>query len=373
MSTTRPILPEIDPTDLLEQPIERASTIPAEWSWDPAFHALDREHIFARQWHYVGHVSQVPKPGSYLPATVAENPILIVRDLEGELRAFYNVCRHRAGPLATEPGCVNRVVQCKYHGWAYTLDGALRGVPHWDRVDLFDKKDFGLLPVALTVWEGMMFANLDEHPEPFDPVTAGIRERIAPIDLGALTFHSRLSYPIACNWKVYVDNYLEGYHVPIVHPELNKVLDYNEYVTETYPRYSLQYSPFRQDVDTAMYGPTASEAFYYFIFPNLMLNIIGGRLQTNLVLPVDANHCVVVFDYLYVNATAPEAQAQIAADIAYSEDVQREDIEVCEQVQVGLRSRAYRTGRFSVQREEGVHHFQAWLKGMYRGALAAAH
>lgn len=355
-------LPDFNEHTLAVQPIERAETIPASWYSAPEFHAAEREAIFARSWQYVGHVCQLPNIGDTRVATVADNPILLVRDQHGALRAFYNVCRHRAGPLATEDGCGARVLQCKYHGWTYTLDGNLRGVPHWDRVDLFDKKDFGLKPVALAEWDGLLFVNLSESPKPIEAMFEGIRERIAPISLRDKRFHSRHVYPIACNWKVYIDNYLEGYHVPIVHPELNKVLDYTQYSTETHPRYSLQYSPFRRDANNSMYGAQAAEAFYYCVFPNLMFNIIAGRLQLNQVVPVDAGRCNVIFDYFYDDVTSPAALAQIDADIAYSEMVQREDEEVCVLVQRGLQSKAYHTGRFSVEREEGVHHFQALLK-----------
>jgi choline monooxygenase len=352
------------------QPIERADTIPASWYTSDAMHDFDGDVLFAPSWQYVGHVSQLANPGDYLVAVVVNNPILVVRGHDGVLRAFHNVCRHRAGPLVTENGCSARMLQCKYHGWTYTLEGMLRGVPHWDRVDLFDKKDFGLKPVHLDQWEGLLFVSLAE-PKPLEPVEAqfeGIRARIAPVNLATLTFHRRVVYPIACNWKVYIDNYLEGYHVPIVHPELNKVLDYSRYVTELHPRYSLHYSPFRTDADNSMYGASTTEAYYGYFFPNLMLNIVGDRLQINQVIPVDAGRCEVIFDYLYRDLSSSAALAQIAADIAYSEMVQREDEEICAHVQRGLCSRSYKTGRFSVEREEGVHHFQSQLRQAYRAA-----
>ncbi len=359
-------LPDFDAATLTAQPIERAETIPASWYTSPAFHEYERDVVFAGSWQYVCHVCQLPDAGDTRIATVAENPILLVRDSHGALRAFYNVCRHRAGPLATEHGCGARVLQCKYHGWTYALDGQLRGVSHWDRVDLFDKSDFGLKPVALAEWEGLLFVNLSERPEPVERTFAGIPERIAPITLRNKRFHSRKIYPVACNWKVYIDNYLEGYHVPIVHPELNKVLDYARYVTQLHPCYSLQYSPFKSDVDNSMYGGQAAEAFYYWVFPNLMFNIIAGRLQLNHVMPGDADHCEVVFDYFYDDVASSAALAQIETDIAYSDNVQREDEEICALVQRGLHSRAYTTGRFSVEREEGVHHFQSLLKRALR-------
>ena len=366
------MLPDFSPHTLSVQPIERADTIPASWYTSAEFFAFERDAVFARTWQYVGHAGMIANVGDTQVFDVAGESILLVRDAQGVARAFYNVCRHRAGPLAVEGGCGARVLQCKYHGWTYTLDGRLRGVPHWDRVDLFAREDFGLRPVRLAEWEGLLFVDLSGNASPIDEVLAGVRERIAPASLLRKSFHSRTTYPIACNWKVYMDNYLEGYHVPIVHPELNKVLDYSQYVTELHPWYSLQHSPFRSDADNSMYGAATDEAFYYCIFPNLMLNIIGGRLQLNYVRPIDAERCEVVFDYFYDDVATPAALDQIAADIRYSEEVQREDEEICVLVQRGLRSRSYHTGRFSVEREEGVHHFQALLKQLLSGRNPSA-
>jgi choline monooxygenase len=368
-SRLHPTLPDLTEDTLTTQPIERAFTAPSTWYTSGDFHAFDREAVEARHWQYVGHVAQVNNAGDHAVASVAGEPILVVRGKDDVLRAFYNVCRHRAGPLALENGtCSKGVLQCKYHGWTYTLDGMLRGVPHWDRVDLFDKKDYGLTPVALEVWQGLMFVNLSPAPAPLEDTVQGIAERIAPLRLDGLQFHRRVVYPVKCNWKAYVDNYLEGYHVPIVHPELNKVLDYAQYRTETSLKYSLQYSPFKADADASMYGD-AQQAFYYFVFPNMMLNIVGHRLQVNLVVPTGAQSCEVIFDYLYLDASSEAAQAQIQADFEYSEVVQREDEEICEQVQIGLNSRSYSVGRYSVQREEGVHHFHDLLRTAYRQHL----
>ena len=167
-------------------------------------------------------------------------------------------------------------------------------------------------------------------------------------------------YSVACDWKVYVDNFLEGYHLPLVHPELCKTLDVSAYVTETFARHSLQHSPIRERGDGSVYGE--GDAFYYFVFPNVMLNVLPGRLQTNVVVPDGPGRCRVLFDFFYGDVDSPEAQAQIAADLAFSDAVQQEDIEICERVQIGLASRGYDRGRFSVECEAGVHHFQALLK-----------
>ncbi|QXD17000.1 aromatic ring-hydroxylating dioxygenase subunit alpha [Rhodocaloribacter litoris] len=363
--------PGLTARDLHVEPLERAETIPARWYTAPAFHAFDREAVLARRWQYAGHVSRLPDPGTYLCADVAGRPVVIVRDREGTLRAFYNVCRHRGGPLAMDAcGHLHKgVLQCQYHGWTYRLDGSLRGVPRFDRTDLFDKRDYGLVPVALAEWDGLLFVHLAADPQPpIEEVIAGIGARIAPQRLATKTFYRRDVYDVACNWKVYVDNYLEGYHIPLVHPELCQVLDYRAYVTETARYHSLQYSPIRDGEQ--QYGAAEGDAYYYFLFPNMMLNILPGRLQVNLVEPLAPDRCRVIFDYYYDDVASPEARRAIERDLAFSDRVQQEDIAICEHVQRGLASGAYDRGRFSAECEEGVYHFQTLLKEAYAEALA---
>jgi len=347
--------------DLHQEPIERAQTIPSSWYTQPGMSELEMKAIFSNEWQLAGHISEIPEPGDSLCRNVAGNPILIVTDNDGHTRAWFNVCKHRGGPIAVKKG-TKSVLQCQYHGWTYLMDGSLRGVPQWDRVDLFDKKDFGLTPVQCQIWQGLIFINISDEPRPLSSVIEGIDKRISPINLEEFRFHSKVSYSIACNWKVYIDNYLEGYHIPIVHPELAKMLDYGNYVTEVEEFYSLQYSPFSDSGSDNIYKTEDGEAFYYFIYPNMMLNILPGRLQTNVVIPVDQNQCIVEFYYYYKDPVSDKMQPIIKEDIAYSEKIQQEDIEICEAVQRGLKSRAYDKGRFSVERELGVYHFQSLIK-----------
>src|SRR5438034_9622314 len=168
--------------DLRVRPLARAETIPSAWYTDPRFHDLDRDAVFAATWQYVADVQQLAQPGDHVLADVAGEPIIVVRASDGELRAFYNVCRHRDGPLALKDGNADMLI-CKYHGWTYRLDGMLRGVPHFNRVELFDKKDYGLTPIHLATWEGLVFVNLARRPKPVETLLAGIRERIAPARL----------------------------------------------------------------------------------------------------------------------------------------------------------------------------------------------
>ena len=254
------------------------------------------------------------------------------------------------------------MLQCQYHGWTYKSDGSLRGVPHFNHVELFDKKDFGLTPIRLSIWQGLIFVNLNDRAPELSQILDGIAERIHPIDLKNMQYHTRTVDIINCNWKVYVDNFLEGYHIPIVHPELAKLLDYSQYVTEISEQYSLQYSPFSDTSADNPYQATDGEAWYYFVYPNIMLNILPGRLQTNIIEPMGPDKCRVIFDFYYADLAKAEASGLLESDRKYSDEIQQEDIEICEQVQKGLRSNAYDKGRFSVERELGVWHFQSKMK-----------
>ncbi len=348
-------------------PIERSETIPSSWYTRPEVLEIEKQCLFNQWWQYIGHVSQVQNSGDQLVANIAGHPIIVVRGKDNVLRGFHNVCRHRGGPIATE-NCNSHMLQCKYHGWTYTLEGMLRGVPKFDRAELFDKKDYGLIPVEVDVWDALVFVRCSSNPEiKLQTILEGITERIAPINLYSKKYYKRVKYELDCNWKVYVDNFLEGYHIPIVHPELAKLLDCQQYVTETFDNYSLQYSPFVSD--DSIYGTGKGEAYYYFIFPNMMLNILPGRLQTNIILPLSHRRTLVVFDYYYDDIASPEALKKIQNDIEYSEIIQQEDIEICEHVQRGLESSVYDKGRFSVEMEQAVYHFQTFLKRSFKEYL----
>ena len=354
---TIPLPPSLRNDDLLIREPADARTLPAHWYNDPAFHQADQDGLLARHWQLVGHASSLPDIGSHLVATVAGKPILVVRNNANALQAFYNVCQHRAGPLARANGCSRNLV-CKYHGWTYSLEGQLLRAPEMQGCEQFNTDDIHLQPIHVTEWQGLVFVALHAPLVGIDTLFANVTEQIAPIDLRTLHFETRVVYEVRCNWKVYVDNYLEGYHLPLVHPGLSKVLDYRNYQNELYDWYSCQRSP----ID-ASGGPYASgTAHYYFVHPNMMLNILPNRLQTNIVLPVAHDRCEVVFDYYYGDRESAATQKLIADDLQFANEVQQEDIEICERVQEGLQSGAYHAGRLSMKRESGVKHFHDLLR-----------
>jgi choline monooxygenase len=339
--------------------LERAHALPARYYFGEDMLACEQRNVFARSWQLLARRELLSAPGDHVVESIGNVPVLIVRGNDGELRAFPNVCRHRAGPLALCNGKGAKSLQCKYHGWTYTLDGQLRSAPEMTGAKDFDVADIRLPPLRVHEWQGLVFVSLDDDVPPFEEVYAGIVERIAPIDLSAMRYQRRETYDIDCNWKVYIDNYLEGYHLPHVHPGLSKVLDYRAYDTELFDWQILQSSPLRNGGD--IYGE--GEAFYYQIYSNTMLNIMPGRLQTNRVLALGPGRCRVEFDFYY--AEDEKSQSRIAADADFSDEVQLEDVAICEAVQRGLASGTYDAGRLCPKRESGVWHFHNLLRNAY--------
>jgi len=349
-------------------PLAEAHTIPAPWYFDPKIEELEQRRVFGGNWQALGRVDQVANPGDFFTTELAGEPILVVRGVDGQLRAFYNVCRHHAAAVATAPCGKAQSFRCPYHGWNYGLDGSLKGMPEFAGVCNFDRAANGLVPVAVDAWENFVFVNLAPSPVPLQKSLGDLITRIEPLNLRSLHFHSRQEYTLNCNWKVYVDNYLDGgYHVPHLHKGLNSVLDYAHYTIENGERYCLQSSPMvvpEPDAsgDAAQVSATrkGDRAWYFWLYPNFMINVYEGVMDTNLVLPLGPGKCRVNFDFFFRDVS-PEREAYNTASIATSDQVQDEDVAICESVQKGLNSRAYGAGRLSVRREAGEHLFHRLL------------
>lgn len=357
-------------------PLAEASTIPAPWYLDARIGALERERVFGGNWVVAGRADQAARPGDYFTLELAGEPLLIVRGADGRLRGFYNVCRHHAAAVATCAQGHAQSFRCPYHGWNYGLDGSLKGTPEFAGVCNFDRGSNGLVPVAVDLWESFVFVNLARDPEPLASFLGGLTPRVEPLDLRTLRYRSTKEYTLNCNWKVYVDNYLDGgYHVPHLHKGLNSVLDYTHYTIENGERYCLQSSPMVTGDDAQMAATRAgSWAWYFWLYPNFMMNVYQGApdslMDTNLVLPLGPDRCRVIFDF-YFSDLSPEREGHNLASIATSETVQDEDVAICESVQCGLASRAYGTGRLSVRREAGEHLFHRLLARDLKTAAAA--
>jgi len=359
-------------------PLAEASTIPSAWYVDAGVADLESENVFSKTWQVIGRTDQIQKPGDFLTFTVAGEPIVAVRGTDGQLRAFYNVCRHHAAAVVTEPCGHAQILHCPYHGWNYGLDGSLKGMPEFEGVKGFDRTANGLVPVKVATWEKFVLVNLDSNAEPVERFLGRIMQRMAPLEVTKLHYVASRQYDIACNWKVFVDNYLDGgYHVPHLHKGLNSVLDYKQYTIENEDRYCLQSSPMVSSDEDAATGATrkGDRAWYFWQYPNFMINCYAGYMDTNLVIPVDVDHCRVVFDFYFGEIATEAARKYNEESIAVGDRVQSEDLGICEAVQRGLKSRAYGAGRLSVRREAGEHLFHrllaADLKGQSRSATAS--
>jgi choline monooxygenase len=254
-------------------------------------------------------------------------------------------------------------LRCPYHGWTYGLDGALKGTPEFAGVCNFDRAANGLVPVRVATWEQFVFVTLDADAPDLMTSLGDLSKRVAPLGIGNLHFFARKTYALACNWKVYVDNYLDGgYHVPHLHKGLNSVLDYKEYTIENSSRYSLQSSPMvsSQEHESFAATRTGDRAYYYWLYPNFMINIYQGLMDTNLVLPLATDRCLVQFDFYFADVSEA-AQEGNEKSVTVSDRIQDEDVDICESVQRGLSSRAYGAGRLSVRREGGEHLFHRLL------------
>lgn len=350
-----------DPDWLQPQPLARASALPAPFYTDADAAAQEARRVFSRSWQLVAHAAQLSEPGDHVVDEIAGVPIVLMRGEDGTLRGFHNVCRHRAGPLAWCNGRGARALRCRYHGWTYTLDGQLRSAPEMDSAQDFDIAAVQLPRIAVDTWQGQVFAALAPETGLAD-LLGGIAARLQGHDLATLAYSHRDSYEIGCNWKVYVDNYLEGYHVPHIHPELNRLLDYRSYRTEVAQWHSLQWSPLENSGN--FYGQ--GDALYYFIWPNTMLNILPGRLQTNRVVALAPDRCRVDFDYYYPVQPDTAEQHRRVQDQQFSNAVQQEDVDICLAVQRRLTSGSYLAGRLCPKRESGVHHFHELLRQAWR-------
>jgi choline monooxygenase len=354
-------LREIVDSYAADAPLAEASTIPSAWYADPRILDLERRTVFARSWQLAGRVDQVDEPGQYVSCeSTAGEPVVVVRGQDHVLRGFFNVCRHHAAAVVTDPaGCASSL-RCPYHGWTYSLDGQLKGTPDFVGVCHFDRSANGLVPLETAIWKKWIFVRLEAGGpslEGFlgsDPLS-----RIEAVGLDTLRWMARRTYTVGCNWKVFVDNYLDGgYHVPQVHKGLDSVLDYSLYTIENGDRVCLQSSPIVSQGVEPRTGAvrTGTRAFYFWIYPNLMINAYAGAMDTNLVIPRTVDRTDIIFDYYFSDVSEPARQRNLAS-IAVSEQIQDEDVAICESVQRGLRSRAYTAGRLSVRREAGEHLF----------------
>ncbi len=358
-------------------PLEEASTIPAVWYLDPLIYKAERLAIFGNSWLIGCRAEEVAPRGAFVTLEIAGERIVIVRDLEdGILRAFSNVCRHRAAKVETEACGTATKFRCHYHGWTYDTKGQLIGVPEFGGVCKFERDANPLPAWSVDTWGGYVFvrAPWSTATDVLTDFLKPLPELCAGLGMERMKFVQRNSYDLSCNWKVFVDNYLDGcYHCNTIHPCLFGAIDYKNYRTECQHNTVVQISPLKKaedgDVGSVRKG---RDAYYTWTWPNFMLNVYEGIMDVDIVLPLGPDHCRVVFDFFFEHTEGDEQQALIQKSLALANQVQMEDSGICEEVHAGMLSNSFTTGRFSVRREPGGYHFHRLLARKMRAFAAAA-
>ena len=347
---------------------ERGFTLPSRYYLDPDIFEREKDRIFYRNWHYVCHAPQVEHPGDYLTTRIADENVFVIRGEDGELRGFYNVCRHRAHQLLQGSGNTGNIV-CPYHAWSYSSAGELRYARNAENVTGFDMSEFCLPRVQVEVFLGFVFVNLDLEAEPLASKAADleedIRERVP--DLDSMTVKVKAEFgglEMNAGWKVVVDNYVECYHCTLAHVDFASLIDMNAYQTETFGCWSRQLGPdTRQDNSAYAFGGNqkVQSAAFWYLWPNITFNMVPGspNLSVINILPLDAETTSFVGDQLGTDDfDLDDARMEYLTTILGPEDQA-----LCESVQRGLRSRGYEQGRFVVDPEKSgiaehaVHHF----------------
>ena len=357
----------------IDPDITKAETLPAQfYKSEKVFEKL-KENVFVKSWQWIGDENTlVPLNESAYPLVMLDNylaePLIIVRNKESRLKCFTNVCTHRGNLVIHDPGEVKNL-SCMYHGRRFGLDGKFKHMPEFNDAKDFPRSSDNLHEFSLKKLNAYLFVSLDPAFDFLEVVEVMI-ERIGFLALNEFKLDPTLNkdYIVKCHWALYCDNYLEGFHVPFVHEDLNKVLDYGSYVTEVYDHVNLQigYSVGDEEVFDLPeghidYGKNVA-AYYYWIFPNMMFNFYPWGLSINIVKPLSIDKTKVSFiSYVY-----DETKLNTGAG-ALLDKVEREDEFVVEGVQKGLQSRFYKGGRFSPTMEKGVHHFHRLLAKYMNG------
>jgi choline monooxygenase len=328
--------------------VEEARTPPALWYIDPEFFAWECYRLLCT-WQPAARLSCLEKPGTYVAGRWLNLPYVVVRDEKGTLRALANVCRHHAAEVAVGTGCAAELV-CPYHGWSYHLHGGLKRAPGLGRTAGFRVEEHALPPLHVECWGPWAWIHGGTPEGSLREALQPLYLRLAGMEFESLTHVARREYELACNWKVFVDNYLDGgYHVASVHAGLAGGLDLSQYRSEMHERFSIQSCP-----AAAEHTPSGVEfaerlegtACYAWIYPNFMINRYGPMMDTNWVVPLSVNRTRVVFDYFFEASHAADA-AFVERSLAASHVVQVEDTAVCESVQRGLASGCYQQGPYA--------------------------
>jgi glycine betaine catabolism A len=322
--------------------------------------AEEQEKIFSTQWVLVGRESHIAKTGDYFLQEVAGESLIIVRDQEGEVRGFYNVCRHRGTRLCEEKNGHTPAIQCPYHAWTYGLNGRLVGAPHMDKVQGFDKAEYSLHAIKLALWEGFILVNLADGPSPLEEVFAPLATKFTHWNLPKLRSAKRIEYDVRANWKLIFENYSECYHCPGVHPALQKLTPYDLAENDLCEGPFLGgFMPITKGHSLTMTGSACAlpvgdvkgddhdRVFYYSIFPNMLLSLHPDYVMVHQLWPQSAGRTLILCDWFFHPEAFERSDFHPNDAIEFWDMTNKQDWRVCELSQLGIASRAYQPGPYS--------------------------
>jgi len=335
-----------------------ATTLPATAYHDVTWYAAERHAVFAAEWQLAGFRAHLVAPGDRITHRFAAWDVVVVVDDDGDLRAFHNVCRHRAGPLCLDDRGHGTALVCGYHGWTYGLDGRLHRARDFGDAPDFDAAQFGLLPVAVAEWRGFVFVRVAPDGPSLDDALGSLPARCAEQPIESLVHSHRVVHTVEANWKTYTDNYGEGYHVPFVHPGLHRQIDAREYRVEVHDGWAEHTAPARD-------GAVAT-GIWLWRYPNLGLNLSTEGMNVERWIPDGPRRTHVVYDFFFADLSPAKAEARAEVE-RFGIEVLDEDRRLCEVVQRNLESGVYDVGRLSPRHEQGVLAFQARVRDAVAG------
>lgn len=333
--------------------VSLAFGLPASWYHDPAIYERERQAVFCREWIWLGREDQLRDPGDYVAITFAGWRLFAIRDRDGGLRAFHNICRHRGAPILKDGASRCDVIRCAYHGWTYDTAGRLRATPHFGSAVDFDRKDYGLLPISVASWRGFVFVNLAKDPVPLVEGLGDLAREAAPYPLEEFRFVGEETFEMDCNWKVYTDNYVEGYHIPGIHPAFNAVIDFEKFTTEGRNRTVIMQAPQK---DGAVYSGT-----WLWRYPNMTLSTFPGGMNISRIVPLGPRRVCQYYNFLFADAS-PAAMEGHRRTMAWTCNVIREDFAICEGTQANMEAGIFERGPLSPRHEDGVRYYHALLR-----------
>jgi choline monooxygenase len=359
----------------------RSHSINTQCYVDPKFLQIEREQIFHRSWQFLCHEEKLRDPGSYVTLSIEGQSIVGVRNREGELKAYYNVCKHRGHELLSGEG-QTKGITCPYHAWTYDLDGALVNAPRSEHLENFNQKEICLEPVQIEIFCHLVFVNLDSEASSLTMQSGDLATEImqyAP-DLADLTFSTRLTYRIKANWKAVVDNFLECYHCPVAHKGFSSMIDMDTYQVKTHGIYSSHMAKARLGENSAynIADATVIDHAVWFLWPNMTLMRYPGRgnFMVWRFYPINEHETWEEFDFFFETAEPDETEKEALKFI--DEVLQPEDIGLVESVQRGMNTPAFNSGRYMVDiegsgaSEHAVHHFHGLILDAYQRASEAS-